>query len=83
MMDSMMMSSLLLSVLSWLIMLVLIGAVIWVVLWFVRRIGGINILFPLLSPSPETPLDILQRRFAQGEIDIEQFTRIKERLNQP
>jgi len=80
-MGGMMVGGLLLTVLGWLLTLALIGAVIWALLWLVRRAGGINHLLPTVSPSPETPLAILQRRLAQGEIDLEQFTVMKERLS--
>lgn len=80
-MGGMMMGGLLITILSWLFTLVLIGVVIWAGLWLVRRAGGIHQLWPAVSASPETPLAILQRRLAQGEIDLEQFTQMKERLN--
>lgn len=81
-MGGMMMGSLLVTVLGWLFTLVLIGVVIWSGLWLVRRAGGIHQLWPAVNASSETPLAILQRRLAQGEIDLEQFTQMKERLNQ-
>jgi putative membrane protein len=33
-------------------------------------------------PAPERPLDILDRRLASGEIDLEAYDRLRERLSE-
>lgn len=62
--------------------LLLIGLAIWAVVWLVRRVGGIDNLATLLTPRIEAPMQILQRRFAQGEIDAEQYAAMKAKLNE-
>lgn len=34
------------------------------------------------APPPERPLDILDRRLASGEIDVETYDRLRQRLTQ-
>lgn len=56
------------------------------VLWWILWIFLIGLLFILLSPAlrsrtRETPLRILQRRFAAGEISTEEYEERKRRLN--
>ena len=62
--------------------LLLIGLAIWGVFWLVRRAGGINNLSARLRAITETPLQILQKRFAQGEIDAEQYAAMKAKLTE-
>lgn len=58
-----------------------IGMIIWMVLllallfWLFRRGAG-----PDRGPSQESPLDILKRRYAAGEITREQFQAMKQDL---
>jgi putative membrane protein len=58
----------------WLILLVLIG----VVIYFLLQISK-----PKSSDGSvmETPLDILKKRYAKGEIDKEEFDRMKKDLD--
>jgi uncharacterized membrane protein len=49
---------------------------VWLVLWLARRVG-------VVGPARETPLDILQARYARGEISAEQFEEMKRRLSDP
>lgn len=60
--------------------ILLIGLAIWAVFWLMRQAGGINNLSARLGTTSETPLQILQKRFAQGEIDAEQYAAMKEKL---
>jgi putative membrane protein len=54
--------------------IVVIGLVVWLIVT----------LLPGSRPSgrgrPETPLEILDRRFAMGELDVEQYRRAREEL---
>ena len=57
----------------WLIVLVLVGVVIYYLLQISRSKGSD-------SSIVETPLDILKKRYAKGEIDKEEFDRKKKDL---
>lgn len=57
----------------WLLVLVLVGVVIYFLLQVSKSKGS-------AGSSTETPLDILKRRYAKGEIDKEEFNRKKEDL---
>lgn len=67
--------------LSWL--LVVVGAVL-LVTWAVRAMPGRAVTgggaAPAAPPTRETPLEILARRFAMGEITAEEFQRGRELL---
>ena len=66
--------------LFWIPILVLvIGLVVLVVVLLARRSGGT--VQSHLSTS-ETPMEILQRRFASGEIDSGQFRQMKRDLGE-
>jgi len=55
-------------------MLLFWGAVIWLVAWAVTRVGGGQ------RTDSDTPLDIVQRRYARGEITREQFEQLRKDL---
>ena len=57
----------------WLIVLVLVGVVIYFMLQVSKSKGS-------AGPIIETPLDILKKRYAKGEIDKEEFDRKKKDL---
>ena len=61
--------------LGWVLVLAVLAAVVVGLVWAGRRAGG-------ASRPPETPLDILKRRYAQGEISAEQFEAMKRRLSE-
>ena len=52
----------------WLILLVVIGVVIYFVLQASKNSG---------RSAPETPLDILKKRYANGEITKEEFDKMR------
>jgi putative membrane protein len=54
--------------------LVVIGVVVWALATLLpaARNGG--------RPRPDSPEEILDRRFASGEIDVEQYRRAREEL---
>lgn len=54
-------------------------------MWWIFWIAAIGLFFTLLSPVPrskvrETPLQILQRRYAAGEISTDEYEERKRRL---
>ncbi len=53
--------------------IVFIAVAVVVVVLVVRRLGGPGHGGALHSPPGKTPLDILKKRFAKGEIDKEEF----------
>ena len=57
----------------WLIIVVLVGVAIYFLLQF-KKSKGSDI------PTVETPIDILKKRYANGEIDKEEFDRRKNDL---
>jgi len=61
--------------LGWVVLISVIVAVVLVAIWAVRRSGR--------STKPdEMPLEILKRRYAQGEITSEQFEMMKRQLSE-
>jgi putative membrane protein len=60
----------------WIIWILVIAAVTWAIAR--SRPGGEASSTP--SPDRETPLDILKRRYAEGEISTEEYEDRKERL---
>lgn len=58
-------------------------AVILLVVWLVRSlISKRDKRSSSLPPSPPSPLEILKRRYASGEIDREEFERMKREIRQ-
>ncbi len=71
---------------GWIFWLVIIVGVIYAVLWFVRQSGsqsqsGSQLSAGSLTQTGETPLAILKRRYAAGEIDQTQFETMKNQLS--
>lgn len=62
----------------WLFMLIFLGLIVIGLIALLRWV--LNRGNPLLSKSPETALDILKKRYARGEIDREEFERMKKDL---
>ena len=50
------------------------GAIIWLIIWGVSRLGGDQ------RPPHETPMDIARRRLASGDITREQFEQLRRDL---
>jgi len=59
----------------WILLLVLIGILLYFVIQTAKTKGGVGV-------SEETPLDILKKRYAKGEITKEEFDRIKRELSE-
>jgi putative membrane protein len=70
--------------LGWIVMilfwLLVVGGVVWLVSYLVRRGTRPAGTSEMTGPASETPLDIAKRRYASGEIDAEEFEHIKESL---
>jgi putative membrane protein len=65
---------------GWIFWLAIIGLIIWLIINSSRRSHyNQNQYFPQ-SPQKETPLDILKKRYAKGEITKEQFDQMKKDL---
>ncbi len=56
-----------------LMMILFIAAIVVVVVLVVRGLGGSGQGGAIYPPPGKTPLDILKNRFAQGEIDKDEF----------
>ena len=59
-----------------LLWIVLIGLIVWAAVMVARRPAD----RPAEQPRRETPQEILDRRFASGEIDIDAYTLARARL---
>lgn len=65
---------------GWIFGILLIGLVIWAVVRFTGS-GAIQTgIHGQVSPG-ETPLEVLKKRYARGEISKEEFEEIKHNLN--
>ncbi|MEE8395551.1 MAG: hypothetical protein V3S29_05810 [bacterium] len=60
----------------WPLMFVFLGLLLWGGVLLVRKTFGT----PAEMNSGETPLDILQRRLAAGEVSLEEYENIREKL---
>jgi putative membrane protein len=70
-------------VLGGLAWLAVVAGVVLLVIWAIRALPGTSMMraAPVASPvSSESPLDILARRFAQGEITAEDYERARDLL---
>jgi putative membrane protein len=61
---------------GWIFWLVIIGAVIWLII----SQSGKSRYQNQVNPHLESPLDILKKRYAKGEISKEQFEEMKKDL---
>jgi len=61
--------------LGWALAIAVIAAIVFAVVWTVRRSNR-------SAQTRETPLEILKRRFAQGEITSDQFEAMKRQLDE-
>ena len=65
---------------GWLWMIVLWGLIIWAVYMLVSRLNSST---PGRTDSGPTALEILERRYASGELTHEQFGEMRQRLSKP
>jgi putative membrane protein len=64
-----------------LVTLAVLGGLVWLVVWAVRRTtGGANNAFQGGAARPQTAREILDQRFARGEITREQYQQMKQDL---
>jgi len=63
-------------------MIAVLAAVITLVVFLVRWLGGASIVPPPYSPPEKTPLDILRERLARGEIEKQEFEEKKRILSE-
>jgi putative membrane protein len=68
-------------VFGWIWMAVFWGLIIWAVYSIITRVGGGR--RPELGEREPSALEILDRRYARGEIDAEQFEAMRGRLTAP
>ena len=61
---------------GWIFGVIFIGLIIWIVIFVVNKSQNSN----QSLPSGESPLDILRRRYARGEITKEEFEETKRNL---
>ncbi len=61
---------------GWIFWIVIIGAVIWLII----SQSGKSRYQNQINPHLESPLDILKKRYAKGEISKEQFEEMKKDL---
>lgn len=62
-------------ILGWLLVITVIAAIGLAIVWTVRRPGRVD------QPG-DTPLTILKRRYAAGEIDADQFEKMKVQISE-
>ena len=61
---------------GWLFWIIIIGLVVYLIVKLTTQKGGEG----PHGPSQETPMDILKKRYARGEISKEEFDRMKKDL---
>lgn len=66
-------------IISMVFWIIVIGGLVWLIIWAVRRTGSGNYQGNL--PSAPSPKEIAQLRYARGEITREQYQQILEDLN--
>jgi putative membrane protein len=59
---------------------VIVG-IVWLVIWLVRRTGSNGLANMGSSVAPQSPHEILQARYARGDITREQYLEILEDLS--
>ncbi len=66
-------------ILSLVFTVVILGGLVWLVVWAVRRSGTGN--YSGGTPAGMSPKEIAQMRYARGEITREQYQQLLEDLN--
>ncbi len=60
---------------GWILMVLFLGAIIWLVVWLVNKIKSSE-----NYNGRKTPLDILKERFAKGEITKKEYGEMKKEI---
>lgn len=68
-------------IISMVIWLIVVGGIIWLVVWAIRRASQGGFTSTMTPPAGQSPKDIAQMRYARGEITREQYQQILEDLN--
>ncbi len=61
---------------GWIFWLVIIGLIVWLLI----NQSGLNRSREYINPHIESPIDILKKRYAKGEINKDQFDQMKKDL---
>jgi putative membrane protein len=68
------------AILGGLAWLAILAGVVLLIIWAVRSLPGSTLMRSGTPTTAETPLDILARRFASGEITAEEYERSRDLL---
>jgi len=68
-------------IINLIITVAVILGIVWLIIWLVRRTGSNGLANIGSSIAPQSPREILQSRYARGEITREQYLEILEDLN--
>ena len=68
------------AILGGLAWLAILAGVVLLIIWAVRALPGSTLMRTGTAATIETPLDILARRFASGEITAEEYERARDLL---
>jgi len=68
------------AVLGGLAWVAIIAGIVLLIVWAVRALPGSNLMRSNIPATAETPLDILARRFASGEINADEYERSRDLL---
>ncbi len=69
-------------ILNFVITIALIVGLVLLIVWLVRRTGTTSMLYQNPGQAPASPKDILQARYARGEITRDQYMQMLADLNQ-
>ena len=69
-------------IIGFVILLLLLGGLIWLIVWAVRRTSGGPAHYMGSSTAPQSAKEILQQRYAHGEITREQYLQMKRDLEE-
>ena len=68
------------AVLGGLAWLAIVAGIVLLIIWAVRAVPGSTLMRTTAPATAESPLDMLARRFASGEISAEEYERSRDLL---